>query len=140
MLITQANTNDIDYGTLYGPGRQVLWTLANTRVGAGGNYTVSFRFRAEKGGTPRYCRVYWQEGAPGYHGGNGGTIRLSIVSDDGKTYPNTADVYASTTFSPSSSPSGSRSLFPQLTFSGSTRALRKGTRYHLYQELSLIHI
>lgn len=134
MLITQTKTNDIEYSTLYGPGRQVLWTLANTRIGASGSYTVSFRFRAEKGGLPRYCMLYWQEGAPGYHGGNGGVIRLSIVGDDGTGHPNTGDVYGVATFTPNSSPSGSRSIFPQLTFGGTRKALVKGRRYHLYQE------
>lgn len=132
MIIGAVPTNHPEYKNLYGPGMMVLWTLSNTRIGASGNYQVSFRFRAQSTGRVQGIRVYLQEGAPGYHGGNGGNIRFQIVRDDGSGRPNPNAVLGTGTYRPNSQPRGTRSIMARVDIQ-STQDIVSGSLYHVLQ-------
>ncbi len=76
--------NDARYRRLYGPGLYIMDALADLNVGVvkGFNYIAAHRFRASAAGKVSSVRVYWPAG-PGYSAGNGGTISIRILPDDG---------------------------------------------------------
>lgn len=82
---------DPQFQRLYGPGVYVMDALANLNIGVirGSQYVVAHRFRATAGGKATAVRVYWPVGA-GYSAGNGGTISVRILPDDGSAanFPN----------------------------------------------------
>ena len=76
--------NSPQFKRLFGPGVYIMDALADLNVGVikGHTYIASHRFRATFSGKPLALRVYWPAG-PGYSAGNGGTISVRIVPDDG---------------------------------------------------------
>lgn len=78
------SSTDPRFARLYGPGVFVMDALADINVGTvrGTTYIVSHRFRATASGRARSLRAYWPAG-PGYSAGNGGTINIRILPDDG---------------------------------------------------------
>lgn len=66
---------------LYGPGIGGN-SLANTTLGPYGN-TVSYRFRAKHSGPVQQALVYLIPDHPGYAAGTGGTIQVTMHTDDG---------------------------------------------------------
>ncbi len=65
----------------YGP-RLGANGLANTTIGPWGNM-VSYRFRAKNSGPVEQALIYLIPDHAGYAGGNGGTIQITIHTDDG---------------------------------------------------------
>ena len=98
--------------------------LANLVVGGPQNTSVSYRFRAERSDTLTAFRAYWlNQDYPGYGGGTGGTVRVSVQTDNdgvpsGTILTSTGDIVHPV------------SDFPLYTFS-SPATLTAGTLYHL---------
>lgn len=127
MQLGTTQSESPEFQTLYGPGHQVMWALANTTIGRGG-MQVSFRFRAQKGGQMQAFRVYIQGGS-GYSAGDGGVLRFSIRRDNGSGLP-TDRVLGSATWTPPSNALNA-ATFPRIDLSA---PLVEGEVYHLFQE------
>jgi hypothetical protein len=78
----------------YGPGIGSDG-LANTTVGPVGN-TVSYRFRAKHSGQLAQAIIYLIPDHAGYAGGNGGTIQVTLHTDDGTSSHNPASTVLAT--------------------------------------------
>ena len=82
----------------YGPGLGAN-SLANTTLGPNGN-TVSYRFRAKHSGTLEQATVYLIPDHAGYAAGTGGTILVTVHTDDGSAAHNpSSTILASYTMS-----------------------------------------
>lgn len=127
MQLGETPVDSPEFSTLYGPGHQVMWALANTTIGRGG-MQVSFRFRAQKGGQMQAFRVYMQGGS-GYSAGDGGIIRFSIRRDNGSGQPGDR-VLGSATYKPPGNALNA-ATFPRIDLSA---PLVEGEVYHLHQE------
>ncbi len=115
----------------YGPGIGAD-SLANTQVGGPlcrcSNSSVSYRFRASTSSKLVSARVYLVDGS-GYSGGNGGTLSISVQTDNGSAaHAPSGTVLASTTIRPGNPVS--IGYLPLVTFS-SPAALTAGRLYHL---------
>jgi hypothetical protein len=115
----------------YGPGIGAD-SLANTQVGGPlcrcTNSQTSYRFRATTSSALSSIRIYLIDGS-GYSGGTGGTMSISIQSDDGTTsHRPSGKVLASTTIRPGNPISIGH--LPLITF-GSPASLTSGTLYHV---------
>ncbi len=102
-------------------------TLANMQVGGtasgASNTYVSYRFRAEQSGNLVAFRNYWIGAAyPGYGGGTGGTIRVTLQADSGGVPSGTILATRDIVHPPSDFPLYAFSVPPTLT---------AGTIYHL---------
>ena len=76
---TAANGSFAGYGSSYN-----MDALANLIVGGPQNTSVSYRFRAERSDTLTAFRAYWlNQDYPNYGGGTGGTVRVSVQTDNG---------------------------------------------------------
>lgn len=84
LVPTGISFHDPRYSRLYGPGTFVMDALADINIGTirGTTYVAAHRFRASASGKARSLRAYWPAG-PGYSSGDGGTISIRIVPDDG---------------------------------------------------------
>ena len=110
---------------LYGPAFN-MDALANLRVGYAG-ISVSHRFRAEQSATLTAIRpVVKGWGYPNYGAGDGGTIRVSVETDNGRGLPS-GTVLASLDIV---RPYGQDDAYDLRTFS-SPATLTAGARYHL---------
>jgi hypothetical protein len=119
---------------LYGPAIGAD-TLGNTQVGgpdAGGdrNTRVSYRFRAGTSSSLESIRLYLEDG-PGYSGGDGGELTISLQADDGTpAHAPSGTPLASVTFRPGN-PIEDR--LGTITF-GSPAAVTAGSLYHVVFE------
>jgi hypothetical protein len=113
---------------VYGPGIAAD-SRANQQVGWTNRARVAYRFRATVTGQATNLRVQ-ERGGNVYSGGDGGTIKASIQSDDNGIPSGT--VLASVTWSPGN-PVGAWEVWPQHTFDAPA-SLTAGTRYHLVFE------
>ncbi|MFN8185166.1 MAG: PKD domain-containing protein [Candidatus Nanopelagicales bacterium] len=102
-------------------------TLANLNMGGQWAGSPSYRFTAEQSSTLNAVRVHLLEPThgPGYAGGTGGTIRMTVQTDNGGVPSGT--VLASRDFRWADA---NGSNFPQFSFSSPAR-LTAGQRYHL---------
>ena len=119
---------------LYGPGIFRQDALSNTIPGIVNNreQVVSNRFRATINGHLSTARLYWQPGK-GYSSGNGGTIRLRLMPDDGSAAhrPNlSASPLATAYFTPGQATYQGKPIFGDAHFS-SQQPLVAGRLYHL---------
>lgn len=113
----------------YGPGIGSDG-LANTTVGPSGN-TVSYRFRAKHSGSLPKILIYLIPDHPGYAGGNAGTTRVTLNTDDGTSSHNpTSTVLASYVMSNVLSLASPARYFYTVTFA-SAPSLSAGKLYHL---------
>lgn len=104
--------------------------LANTVVGSSSNVVVSYRVRANHTGALQSISVYLIPNKAGYAAGTGGTIRVSINTDDGTAAHNpTSTMLASHVITNYQNLSPSI-YFPQLTFP-SPANLVAGQLYHV---------
>lgn len=122
---------------LYGPGVFRQDTLGNTIIGIHRQreQIVSNRFRARISGHLGTARLYWQPGN-GYSAGDGGTIRLRLLPDDGSHAhaPNLgASPLATAYFTPGQAAHQGRPIFADTYFS-SQRPLTAGQIYHLVMD------
>jgi hypothetical protein len=108
------------YGSAQGDSRN------NHHIGGSAHAILDFRFRATTSSPAESLRVQ-QRGGPGYSGGDGGRISVTIESDDGG-HPS-GEPLASLTFAPGN-PSGNWEGGDRLTFSSSA-TLTRGRVYHL---------
>jgi hypothetical protein len=107
-------------------------SLANTQVGGKScgcaNSRTSYRFRATTSARLTSARFYVQDGS-GYAGGNGGTLSISVQTDDGTAnHAPSGTVLASTTIRPGNPVS--IGYLPMVSFA-SPAALTAGRLYHL---------
>lgn len=99
----------------YGAGRGGD-SLANCVVGPYGD-VVAYRFVAEHSGPITQIRFYIISNKTGYAGGNAGTLRISIESDDGTSAHNpSGTVLATTTLEHPVPANGAAGYFPLITF------------------------
>jgi len=104
--------------------------LANTTVGPDGN-TVSYRFRAKHSGAVEQALIYLIPDHAGYAGGNGGTILVTMNTDDGTPLHNpTSKVIASYVISNVLSLPSPARYFYTLKFA-SPPTLTAGQLYHM---------
>jgi hypothetical protein len=106
-------------------------TLANTQVGGvnsgGFNARSAYRFRAGTSSSLTSIRIYLEDGS-GYSGGNGGSLKVSVQTDDGTSaHRPSGVVLASVSFQPGNPISQRLRLvsFP------APATLRAGTLYHI---------
>lgn len=121
------------FGTQFGAD-----DLYNFDVGGPERQRVSFRFTAQHSSPLKSIRLYWTDNAqrPGYAAGNGGQIRIDVLSDSGlpRNVP-TGNALASMIFTPEwvdgidplGTPEG---IWRLLTFSNPAPLMR-GRIYHL---------
>jgi hypothetical protein len=113
----------------YGPGLGSDG-LANTVVGGPYSNVVSYRFRAKHSGLLKQIHVYLISGTAGYAAGTGGTIRVTVHTDDGTSSHNpSGTVLATYLLSNPLSATPSRA-FPILVFSAPP-SLAAGQIYHI---------
>jgi hypothetical protein len=89
-------------------------SLANTPIGSAGHYVLAYRFRAAWSGSIAALRFYVITNPPGYteySGGSLGTLRVSLVRDQGSTRGPSQQVLAHVDYHPSTS-----QLFPRVRF------------------------
>ena len=127
LLLTPPTTPPVTTG-VYGPGIAAD-SRANQQVGWTNRARVAYRFRATVTGQATSLRVQ-ERGGNVYSGGNGGTIKASIQTDDNGIPSGT--VLASVTWSPGN-PVGDWEVWPQHTFDAPA-SLTAGTLYHLVFE------
>ena len=97
-------------------------------MGGSGNRRVSYRFRAETSSSLNWIRIYLQSGS-GYSGGNGGSLKVSVQTDDGTSkHAPSGTSLASVTINPGN-PISIGNL-PKVTF-GSPASLTAGHLYHI---------
>jgi hypothetical protein len=118
-------------GTAYGMGIGAD-SLANTQVGGSdcncANNSTSYRFLASTSSQLDSVRIYLMSGS-GYSGGNGGTLSISVQTDDGSAlHAPSGTVLASTTITPGNPVS--IGYLPLVTFS-SPATLVAGRLYHI---------
>ena len=114
---------------VYGPGIAAD-NLANTVVGSSANVVVSYRVRANHTGALQSINLYLIPNKSGYAAGTGGTIRVSINTDDVTSAHNpTSTILASYVITNYQNLSPSI-YFPQLTFSTPAN-LVSGQLYHV---------
>lgn len=105
---------------------------ANIQVGWIGNQAVSHRFRASTTADLVGVR-FAARGGPGYSGGNGGQMRITVRSDDGTAnHRPSGTVLASLTMTPGN-PGGHWEHFNRYTFASPPR-LTAGRLYHIVFE------
>lgn len=114
-----------------GPG---VWadSLGNIRVGST-NKEISLRFKSKNEGRLLSFRTYWQYGKrPGYHNGNGGDIRITLMKN-GKFNTPGSKVLARTSFIPrlSLKNPGSKDIRFDVIKFPTAPTLRKGGLYHI---------
>src|SRR5665213_435404 len=104
--------------------------LANTTIGPWGN-EVSYRFLATHSGVLQQATVYLITDIGGYSGGNGGTIRVDIRTDDGTSAHNPSGNILTTYFisNAASLPAPQRYIYV-MNFSN-TPTLTAGQIYHM---------
>ncbi len=127
---------DGNIARLFGPGLFTMDSLANRIVGDYNGYTwvTSQRFRAPMSGSVASVRPYWAAG-PGYAAGNGGTIRIRLMPDDGTAnhLPNmSATPLATLNYQPQlSGGSLSATTFDAAASFPTPAAITAGTIYHV---------
>lgn len=105
-------------------------SLANTVVGGQYNAIVSYRFLAEHSGSLSSILVYLIPDHPGYAAGTGGTIQVTVNTDDGTAAHNpSSTVLASYLITNALTLTPSR-YFPLLTFAVAP-TLVAGQLYHI---------
>ncbi len=115
--------------TYYGPGIAADG-LANTTLGPYGN-TVSYRFRAKHSGVLQQARVYLIPDHAGYAGGTGGTIQVTLNTDDATSAHNpTSTVLATYMMSNVLSLASPARYFYVMTFA-TPPTLTAGQLYHM---------
>jgi Putative Ig domain len=104
--------------------------LANTTIGPWQNQ-LSYRFRATHSGVLQQATIYLIPDISGYAGGNGGTLRVDIRTDDGTSAHNPSGTILTTYFisNAASLPSPQR-YFYLMKFSN-TPSLNAGQIYHM---------
>jgi hypothetical protein len=104
--------------------------LANTTIGPWGN-EVSYRFRATHTGVLQQATVYLITDVGGYSGGNGGTLRVDIRTDDGTSAHNPSGNVLTTYFisNAASLPAPQRYIYV-MNFTN-TPTLNAGQIYHM---------
>ncbi|HYM64989.1 MAG TPA: hypothetical protein VES68_00670 [Candidatus Sulfotelmatobacter sp.] len=108
-------------------------TRNNHQIGTSSHYKVDYRFRATTSSIPSTITVS-ERGKGGYNtysGGNGGTIRATIQTDNAAGLPS-GTVLATTQWNPGN-PSGNWEVWPIHTLSGAS-TLNKGQLYHIVFE------
>jgi hypothetical protein len=101
----------------------------NKQVGWTNNQRLSHRFRASTTSELESIR-FATRGGPVYSGGTGGTIRVSVQTDDGSpAHVPSGDILASFSFKPGN-PSGDWNEFPRYAFPSPAR-LTEGRLYHI---------
>ena len=118
-------------GSTYGSGIGAD-SLANTQVGGTNcrctNASVSYRFRATTSSSLSSIRIYLIDGS-GYSGGNGGTLSITIRTDDGtSSHRPSGTVLASTSIRPGNPIA--IGYLPMVKFA-SPAALTAGRLYHV---------
>jgi hypothetical protein len=123
--VSGSSANSLYYGPGIGSDR-----LANTTLGPYGN-TVSYRFRAKHSGAVQQALVYLIPDHPGYASGDGGTILVTLNTDDATASHNpTTKVLASHVISNVLSLPSPARYFYTLRFTAPP-TLTAGQLYHL---------
>lgn len=118
------------YGTPYSPS-----SLSNIRVGDVNQYSPAYRFKADHTGNLQGFRLYWVDGS-GYAAGNGGTLQMTIQSDDGSAnhFPSGTVLGQPIVYHPNLvngiDPGGNPSLFQFFTLPAAVPVV-EGQIYHL---------
>lgn len=104
--------------------------LANTTIGPYGN-TASYRIRAKHSGTLQQALIYLIPDHPGYSGGTGGKIQVTLHTDDGTAAHNpSSTVLASYVISGAATLPSPARYFYTVKFS-SPPSLTAGQIYHM---------
>ncbi len=115
-------------GGSYGPGLSAD-ALSNTRIGGPWQSTTSYGFRSVHSGALASLRLYviWSGSSSGYNGGTGGSLLVSIQTDDGTSqhHPSGQTMASYLHADPMS-----KGNFPVLAFS-SPAQLVAGVIYHV---------
>ncbi|MGH9740419.1 MAG: Ig domain-containing protein [Candidatus Acidiferrales bacterium] len=113
----------------YGAGRGGD-SLANCTVGPNG-FVIAYRFVAEHSGPLNRVRFYIIPDHPGYAGGDAGSLKVSIETDDGTSAHNpSGTVLATGELASPLAVTGSARYFPLITFA-SPPNLTAGNIYHV---------
>ena len=104
--------------------------LANTVVGGSYNGIVSYRFRADHSGSLKSIVLYLIPDHPGYAAGTGGTIRVSVNTDDGTPAHNPSSTVLSSYLITNALTLAPSRYFPLLTFPVAP-TLAAGQLYHI---------
>jgi len=114
-----------------------LWasSLGNIKVGST-NKKISLRYKSQHKGRLLGIRSYWQYSKrPGYHGGNGGNIKITLHPNDSLNTPDD-QILSQTSFIPGLSfkdPENKDVRFDSIRFN-EPALLRKGGLYHIVFE------
>ncbi len=128
----KAEAQPISDGPVTG-NAMAMTSLANYPIGQSRDWKVSIRFKSDYSGNLARFKLFWKYNATGYSAGDGGTIRITLRSDDGTASHNpSGTIIASTTFSPNIR-SGTDIRFKDMSFD-SPPAIEQGTIYHLHFE------
>lgn len=137
-LVTAGNYlfTDSEYQRLYGPGKFVVDFIGNLRVGdvTSVSRIVSHRFRATESSNVVGVKANWPAGS-GYAAGNGGTIRVRIMPNDGtaNNFPDLSGTALSTgtlVLGMSGGAHSTNNQFTAVTLTP-TSPLVSGTLYHV---------
>ena len=104
--------------------------LANTVVGGEYHAVVSYRMRANHTGALQSINVYFIPDRPGYAAGNGGTIQVSINTDDGTPAHNPSSKVLTSYVIKNYGDLAPSRYFPQITFP-SPANLVAGQLFHI---------